>query len=83
MKFTDKNTQQDGFKLTPEGYLIKRCHIARTGSMKYAGEEIDREKGKTYEVFTDAGVLFEKETIASYEGVPIGFLGRLACRQQY
>ena len=73
MRIIDKNDQPIRFDLTPEGYLIKRAHIARTGPMDYSGDELDMAPG-VYQVYTEASELFSAGTIATYEGVPVTML---------
>ena len=74
MILTDRNTENIRFALTEQGYLMKRCHIARTGPMDYEGSEIGRKPGKMYPVETTAEELFDPETIRSYENMPVSLL---------
>ena len=74
MRLTDRNTENIRFALTEQGYLMKRCHIARTGPMDYEGSEIGRKPGKMYPVETTAKELFDPETIRSYENMPVSML---------
>ena len=74
MKLVDRQEAKIKFNITPEGYLMQRCHIARIGSMKYDGAEIGKTAGVSYDIYTDAEELFSTETMKSYEGVPVTML---------
>lgn len=66
MKIQDKSSAV--FKLDDNGYLVTTAKLARTGAMQYLGEEIDRQKGQVFDIYTEEDELFNQETIDSFEG---------------
>lgn len=66
MKIQDKSSAV--FKLDGNGYLVTTAKLARTGAMQYLGEEIDRQKGQVFDIYTEEDELFNQETIDSFEG---------------
>lgn len=59
-------------KREPEGYLIcANVPIARIGSQQYLQDEIGQTGNKTVTVYRPEEEVFSKETIASFEGMPV------------
>ena len=69
MKIQDKS--QAKFVLDSNGYLVTTARMGRVGSMQYLGEEIGKQSGQVFDVYTDEQDLFSEETIKSFEGKPV------------
>ena len=69
MKIQDKS--QAKFVLDGNGYLVTTARMGRVGSMQYLGEEIGKQSGQVFDVYTDEQDLFNDETIKSFEGKPV------------
>lgn len=69
MKIQDKS--QAKFVLDGNGYLVTTARMGRVGSMQYLGEEIGKQSGQVFDVYTDEQDLFNEETIKSFEGKPV------------
>ena len=69
MKIQDKS--QAKFVLDSNGYLVTTARMGRVGSMQYLGEEIGKQSGQVFDVYTDEQDLFNEETIKSFEGKPV------------
>lgn len=65
----------DNMTRTPEGYLIcMNVPINRTGSQEYLGSELQldsRDGNQRIEVLRDADQVFDRATLASFEGKPV------------
>ena len=70
MKISDKQSAK--FILDEKtGYLVTTARMGRVGSMRYLGEEIGKQSGRVFDVYTDEQDLFSEETIKSFEGKPV------------
>jgi len=69
LKIQDKS--QAKFVLDGNGYLVTTARMGRVGSMQYLGEEIGKQSGQVFDVYTDEQDLFSEETIKSFEGKPV------------
>ena len=69
MKIQDKS--QAKFVLDSNGYLVTTARMGRVGAMQYLGEEIGKQSGQVFDVYTDEQDLFSEETIKSFEGKPV------------
>jgi len=65
----------DKKEYTPEGYLIVPAKLSKPGIFDYYGYELsgipNLDSLKLYKIYQDASVLFDQETIVSFENKPL------------